>query len=60
MLSGSDFLHGVLAGNVAVVHGHGVADALQADGVLGGKAVALDVAGDVQAGDDIAVGVEMK
>ena len=26
--------------------------------VLGGKAVALDVAGDVQAGDDIAVGVE--
>ena len=28
-----------------------MADALQADGVLGGKAVALDVAGDVQAGD---------
>ena len=35
-----------------------MADALQSDGVLGGKAVALDVAGDVQAGDDIAVGVE--
>jgi len=45
MVSGSDVLQSILAGDVAVVHGHGVADALQADGVLGGEAVALNVAG---------------
>ena len=35
-----------------------MADALQADGVLGGKAVALHVACHIQAGDHVAVGVE--
>ena len=54
----SDALHGVLACHIAVVHGHGVADALQTNGVLGGKAVALHVACHIQAGDDIAVGIE--
>lgn len=40
----SNALQRILAGNITIVHRHGVADALQANGVLGRKTIALHIA----------------
>ena len=47
----------VLTGDVAVELGHADGQALERDGVAHREAVALDVAGHEQAGDDLALGV---
>lgn len=52
--------HAVLACNVAVVDAQAVADAAHADGVLHRIAAALHVAADIQALDDVALGVFYK
>lgn len=59
ILRESDAVDGVLARDLAVVHRHGVADALETDGVLEAETPALHVAGDVEARDDVTAGRPM-